>query len=87
MRIDWGRLILFWLVLYVAQIVISMTLATIGVPVNSYAFVVLFDICLAFVFTYMYYPSYARRGLFRDPDFYKNAMMFFLILFAFDMLF
>jgi len=87
MRIDWGRLILFWLGLYVAQIVISMTLAAIGVPVNSYAFVVLFDLCLAFVFTYMYYPPYARRGLFRDPDFYKNAMMFFLILFAFDMLF
>lgn len=86
MRIDWGRLILFWLGIYVAQIVISMTLAMIGVPVNSYAFIVLFDLALAFVFTYMYYPSYARRAALRDVDFYKNMLIFFLILYAFDML-
>jgi len=87
MKIDWGRLILFWLGMYVAQIVIYNLLAIIGVPINSYAFLVLFDLALGFTFSYFYYPSYARRGIFKDPDYYKNAMIFFLILFMFDILF
>ena len=87
MKIDWGRLILFWLCMYVAQIVIYNLLALVGVPTNTYAFLVLFDLALGFVFAYFYYPSYARRGILRDPDFYKNALMFFLILFLFDIVF
>ena len=47
---------------------------------------VLLDLILGYVFTYFYYPSFARRGCFKDPDFHKNALIFFLILFAFDML-
>lgn len=86
MRIDWGRLILFWLGIYVAQTLITFVLYWLGVPIASYEFIVLSDMCLAFVFTYMYYPKYARRGLLKNPDFYKNAMIFFLILFAFDIL-
>ena len=86
MRFDWGRLILFWLALYVAQILATYALFMLGVPVNSYEFLVLLDLILGYVFTYFYYPSFARRGCFKDPDFHKNALIFFLILFAFDML-
>ena len=87
MRIDWGRLILFWVCMYVAQIVIVTVLTMLGIYVGSYAFLVLFNLILGFVFAYFYYPSYARRGIFRDPDFYKNALIFFLILFLFDIVF
>ena len=86
MRFDWGRLILFMLGMYVAQIVLVVLLASIGVPVNTYAFLVLLDLGLGYAFTWLSIPSIARRGCFRDPDFHKNALIFFLILFAFDIL-
>ena len=84
MKIDWGRLIIFWVGLYLSQIVISIVLATIGVPVGSMAFLILFNLILGFVFAYFYQPSYARQGLFRNPDYYKNSLMFFIVLFLLD---
>ena len=86
MKFDWGRLILLWVAMYVAQMVLVNLLALIGVPINTYAFLVLLDLGLGYVFTWICYPSFARRGCFRDPDFHKNALIFFLLLFAFDIL-
>ena len=86
MRIDWTRLILFWVVMYIAQMVLVNLLTLIGVPVNTYAFLVLLDLGLGYVFTWFCYPSFARRGCFKDPDFHKNALIFFLLLFGFDIL-
>lgn len=86
MNFDWGRLILFWLGMYVAQMVLVILLASVGVPVNSYEFLVLLDLGLGYAFTWLCYPPFARKGCFRNPEFHKNALIFFLILFGFDIL-
>ena len=77
MRIDFTRLIIVILGFFVAQVLIQSFLLSIGV--SGITFVVLYNLLLAFVATLIYYPSGYRKAAFKEPDFYKNVVMFFVI--------
>ena len=77
MKIDFTRLIVVILGFFVAQFLIQAFLLSIGV--NGLAFVILYNLLLAFVATLIYYPSGYRKQAFKEPDFYKNVVMFFVV--------
>ena len=77
MKIDFTRLLIVILGFFVAQIVIQSFLITLGV--NGVAFIVLYNLLLAFVATTIYYPSGYRKQAFKEPEFYKNVMIFFVV--------
>ena len=84
MRIDFTRLIIVILGFFVAQILIQSFLLSIGV--SGVAFVVLYNLLLAFVATLIYYPSGYRKQAFKEPDFYRNVVMFFVIFVIFSLI-
>lgn len=77
MRIDFTRLLIVLLGFFVAQILIQSFLLSIGV--TGLSFFVLYNLMLSFVATLIYYPSGYRKQAFKDPDFYKNTMIFFVV--------
>ena len=77
MKIDFTRLIVVILGFFVAQIIIQSFLAMLGI--SGLAFVILYNLLLAFVATLIYYPSGYRKQAFKEPDFYKNVVMFFVV--------
>ena len=79
MRIDIGRLVLVILGFWMAQLLIGTFLATIGLPIGSVEFEIIYNLLLAFVAVLIYYPSDARREAFRNPEFYRDVSIFFLI--------
>ena len=84
MRIDFTRLVIVILGFFVAQILIQSFLLSIGV--SGIAFVVLYNLLLAFVATLIYYPSGYRKASFKEPDFDKNVVMFFVIFVVFSLI-
>ena len=77
MKIDFTRLLVVILGFFVAQIIIQSFLLTLGI--NGVAFIILYNLLLAFVATIIYYPSGYRKQAFKEPEFYKNVMIFFVI--------
>lgn len=77
MRIDIGRLLLVLIGFLVAQILIQSFLAMLGV--SGIAFVILYNLILSFVAVLIYYPSEYRSTAFKNPEFYRNVAIFFLV--------
>lgn len=77
MKIDFTRLIIVIIGFFVAQILIQSFLISIGL--TGLPFLILYNLLLAFVATLIYYPSGYRKEAFKEPDFYKNVVMFFVV--------
>ena len=77
MKIDFTRLLLVLLGFYVAQMFLGIFLTSLGL--SGLPLLITYNLLLAFVATLIYYPSSQRREAFKDPDFYKNVAIFFLI--------
>ena len=77
MRIDFTRLLVVLIGFLVAQVLIQSFLISIGM--SGLPLVITYNLLLSFVATLIYYPSDSRKGAFRDPEFYKNVGMFFLV--------
>ena len=77
MKIDFTRLLLVLIGFFVAQTLIQYLLLSIGV--SGISFIILYNLLLAFVATLIYYPSSYRKSAFKDPEFYRNVAIFFLI--------
>ena len=76
-KIDFTRLIVVIIGFFVAQIIIQSFLSMLGI--SGLAFVILYNLLLAFVATLIYYPAGYRKQAFKEPDFYKNVVMFFVV--------
>ena len=76
-KIDFTRLIVVIIGFFVAQIIIQTFLSMLGI--SGLAFVILYNLLLAFVATLIYYPAGYRKQAFKEPDFYKNVVMFFVV--------
>ena len=90
MRIDFTRLIIFLLIAYVGQIIIQYAVAYIFAFFGWYnylAMLFIVDILIGFLFAYLYYPKEYRRGIFKNPNFYRDAGIFALIFIGLDLLF
>lgn len=85
MRIDIGRLIIVIIGFWVAQLLIGTFLASIGLPIGSLSFEIIYNLLLAFVAVLIYYPSEYRKEAFRSPDFYRDVAIFFLIFLLFSL--
>lgn len=79
MRIDIGRLIIVIIGFWIAQLLIGTFLTTIGFPIGSLSFEIMYNFLLAFVAVLIYYPSEYRKYAFKNPDFYRDVAIFFLI--------
>ena len=79
MRLDIGRLIAVIIGFWIAQILIGTFLTAVGLPIGSVSFEIVYNLLLAFVAVLIYYPSEYRRQAFKNPDFYRDVAVFFLI--------
>lgn len=84
MKIDFTRLLVFLLVAYFGQQVIWTVVSLL--PIHPLPMLVLADALIGFLFAYLYYPREYRKGIFKNPEFYRNAGMFALIFLVIDML-
>ena len=87
MRIDFTRLITFLLVAYVGQIIIQYAVAYLFSLMgwgNYYVMLLVVNILIGFLFAYLYYPKEYRRGIFKNPEFYRSAGIFALIFLVID---
>ena len=83
MRIDFTRLLIVLIGFFVAQYLIQYFLISLGI--GGVEFIVLYNFLLSFVATILYYPAGYRKNAFRDPEFYKNVAMFFLVFLLISM--
>ena len=79
MGIDIKRLILVIVGFWFAQLLIGMFLAYVGLPIGGLSFEIVYNLLLAFVAVLIYYPSGYRKEAFKNPEFYRNVAIFFLI--------
>lgn len=89
MRIDFGRLFLFLLVCLVGQYVIQIVVVNVFNMMgwyNPFVMLLVVDILIGFLFAYLYYPRELRRGIFSNPNFYRDSGMFALIFLILDMI-
>ena len=77
MKIDFTRLLLVLVGFYVAQILIQYFLVFIGF--SGLPLLIMYNLFLAFFATLIYYPSGYRKQEFKNPVFYRDVGMFFLI--------
>lgn len=77
MRIDFTRLLIVLLGFLVAQVLIQSFLITLGM--SGLPLLITYNFLLAFVATLIYYPSGYRKDAFKNPEYYKNVAMFFLV--------
>lgn len=90
MRIDFGRFLAFLVICLVGQYVIQWAVVNLFMMMGWYnplVMLLVVDILIGFLFAYLYYPREARRGIFRNPNFYRDAGMFALIFLLLDVLF
>ena len=90
MRIDFSRLLIFLLVCLVGQYVVQLVVVNVFAMLGWYnpiAMLVVIDALIGFLFAYLYYPRELRRGIFRNPNFYRDAGTFALIFLLLDVLF
>ena len=84
MRINFGRLLLVLIGFVVAQVLIQMFLTVLGL--TGVTFVILYNLILSFVAVLIYYPSEYRKYAFKNPDFYRDVAIFFLIFLLLELL-
>ena len=87
MRIDFGRLLIFLLVCLIGQYVIQWAVVNLFAMLGWYnpiLMLVVIDALVGFLFAYLYYPREMRRGIFRNPNFYRDAGIFALIFLIID---
>ena len=87
MRLDFGRILIFLLVWLIGQYVIQWVVVSLFNMLGWYnpiAMLLTIDVLIGFLFAYLYYPKEARRGIFRNPNFYRDAGMFALIFLVID---
>ena len=84
MKIDFTRLIIVILGFFVAQILIQSFLVSLGI--SGLPFLIMYNLLLAFVATLIYYPSGYRKQAIKEPDFYKNVVMFFVVFVIFTLI-
>lgn len=77
MKIDFTRLLLVLVGFYVAQVLIQYFLLYIGM--SGLPLLITYNLLLAFFATLIYYPSGYRKEAFKNPVFYRDAGIFFLI--------
>ena len=77
MRLDIGRLLIVIIGFLVAQVLIQYFLAMLGL--SGISVVIAYNLLLSFVAVLIYYPSGYRREAFKNPDFYRDVAIFFLI--------
>lgn len=77
MRVDLGRLLLVLIGFLVAQILIQTFLSLLGI--SGIAFIVIYNLLLSFVAVLIYYPAEYRSTAFKNPEFYRNVSIFFLV--------
>lgn len=77
MKIDIGRLLMVLLGFLVAQVLIQYFLAFLGF--TGIAFVIAYNLLLSFVAVLIYYPPEYRSSAFKNPDFYRDVSIFFLV--------
>ena len=90
MRIDFGRLIIFLLVAYIGQYAIQYGVRYVFYLFgwyNYFAILLTVDVLIGFLFAYLYYPKEYRKGIFKNPNFYRDAGIFALIFIGLDLLF
>lgn len=90
MRIDFGRLIIFLIVAYIGQIAIQYGVAYLFALAgwyNYFAMLLVVDVLIGFLFAYLYYPREYRKGIFKNPNYYRDAGIFALIFLGLDLLF
>jgi uncharacterized membrane protein len=88
MRLDFGRILIFLLVCLIGQYVIQGVVVSLFNMLGWYnpiAMLLTIDVLIGFLFAYLYYPKEARRGIFRNPNFYRDAGMFALVWLALDL--
>ena len=89
MRMDFGRLFKFLLICIIGQYIIQYAVIAIFSAfgwTNPLVMLLVIDILIGFLFAYLYYPREARRGIFSNPNFYRDSGMFALIFLAIDLL-
>ena len=84
MRVDIGRLLMVILGFVLAQILIQYFLALLGL--SGITFVIVYNLLLSFVAVLIYYPSEYRKDAFKNPDFYRNVSVFFLVFLLLSLL-
>lgn len=84
MRINFGRLLLVLIGFVVAQVLIQMFLTLLGL--TGVTFVILYNLILSFVAVLIYYPPEYRKYAFKNPDFYRDAAIFFLVFLLLELL-
>lgn len=87
MRIDFSRLLVFLLVCLVGQYAIQygvMYVFNLFGWTNPIVMLLVIDVLIGFLFAYLYYPRELRRGIFRNPNFYRDAGMFAFIFLLLD---
>ena len=89
MRIDFGRLLIFLLICIVGQYAIEWAVVSLFSMMgwtNQIVILFVVDILIGFLFAFLYYPREARRGILKNPNFYRDAGLFALIFLAIDVL-
>jgi hypothetical protein len=84
MRIDFSRLLIFFIVAFIGQRIIYYFVGML--PIQPLPALVLSDVLVGFLFAYLYYPTELRRGIFRNPNYYRDAGVFALIFLIIDIL-
>ena len=89
MQIDFKRLAIFLLVAYIGQIIIQYAVSYLFLSAgysNPFVMMLVVNVMVGFLFAYLYYPKEYRRGIFKNPNFYRDAGIFALIFTAIDFL-
>ena len=53
---------------------------------NPIVMLVVIDALVGFLFAYLYYPKELKRGIFHNPNFYRDAGVFALIFLIIDVI-
>ncbi len=77
MKIDFTRLFLVLIGFVIAQYIISYFLVSIGF--NGLPLIITYNLLLGFFAAFVYLPREYKRNAFKEPEFYKNAGIFFVI--------
>lgn len=84
MKLDIGRLVGVIIGFLIAQILIQYFLFMLGF--RGVGFEIIYNLLLSFVAVLIYYPSEYRKSAFKNPEFYRNVAIFFLVFLLLSLL-
>lgn len=84
MKLDIGRLVAVIIGFFIAQILIQYFLIMLGL--RGVGFEIMYNLLLSFVAVLIYYPSEYRKTAFKNPEFYRNVSIFFLVFLLLSLL-